>query len=402
MNREIKINITESIEKKIGRSNWIKWKFSDLVKNIVEKVTPKKSGLEQYIGLEHLDAESLKIKRFGKTSELKGDKQKIYKGDFIFAKRNAYLKRVAIADFDAVASAHSMVLRAKSENILPEFLPFFLLSEIFWQRAIEISVGSLSPTINWKSLAKQKFLLPPKDQQAKLNKLLWSIEDLIECDWKLLNKAHINIEVKSSELIWKSKFPRKPVKSFATKNINKFVDGDWIESKDQSENGIRLLQLADIGIRKFINKSSRFISKETFERLKCFEVLPGDVLIARMPEPIGRACIIPSNEEKMITAVDCCIARVDPEINSNKFLMLLLNSKDFLHKANQLASGSTRQRIARKALEDIEVPKPKLNSQIKIVNEIENFMNTYHIIEKRITNSQSLKKSIINQIFYGI
>ena len=126
------------IENKINRSNWIKFKFSDLVENITEKASPKNSDLKHYIGLEHLDSGSLEIKRFGKTSDLKGDKQKIYKGDFILAKRNAYLKRVAIAKFDALASAHSFVLRAKEENILPSFLPFFLLSDQFWSKAIEI------------------------------------------------------------------------------------------------------------------------------------------------------------------------------------------------------------------------------------------------------------------------
>ncbi len=125
-------DITKSIENKIDRTNWKKWKFSDLVENIVEKVVPKDSGLKKYIGLEHLDSGSLKIRCFGETASLIGDKLKIYKGDLIFAKRNAYLKRVAIAEFDAVASAHSLVLRPKSENVLPEFLPFFLLSEKFW------------------------------------------------------------------------------------------------------------------------------------------------------------------------------------------------------------------------------------------------------------------------------
>ena len=136
------LDITEAVTNKFDQVNWNTLEFTDLVENIVEKVVPKESGLEHYIGLEHLDSGSLHIRRFGKTESLKGDKLKIYKGDFIFAKRNSYLKRVAIADFDAVASAHSLVLRAKPENVLPEFLPFFLLSETFWERAIEISVGS--------------------------------------------------------------------------------------------------------------------------------------------------------------------------------------------------------------------------------------------------------------------
>ena len=185
------INIAEIIEKKIDKSKWVELKFSNICENIVEKVVPKKSNLNHYIGLKHLDSGSLKIRRYGQTLNLDGDKLKIYKGDIIFAKRNAYLKRVSIADFDAVASAHSMVLRAKSKNISPQFLPFFLLSDLFWKKAIEISVGSLSPTINWKSLAKQQFSIPPIDQQVKLSKILWSLNNLIEKEKELHSSLDI-------------------------------------------------------------------------------------------------------------------------------------------------------------------------------------------------------------------
>ena len=131
------MNITELIKKKINKSILVKYKFTDLFENIVEKVTPKKSGLENYIGLKHLDTKSLKIRRFGKTSEVEGDKQKIFKGDFIFAKRNSYLKRIGIADFDAVASAHSLVLRPKQENAVKDFLPFFYYQNSFGKEPLK-------------------------------------------------------------------------------------------------------------------------------------------------------------------------------------------------------------------------------------------------------------------------
>ena len=71
---------------------------------------------------------------------------------------------------------------------MPEFLPFFLLSERFWERAIEISVGSLSPTINWRALAKQEFLLPPKPQQAEIAELLWAMDDVVQNEIALSEK----------------------------------------------------------------------------------------------------------------------------------------------------------------------------------------------------------------------
>jgi type I restriction enzyme S subunit len=181
--------------------------------------------------------------------------------------------------------------------------------------------------------------------------------------------------------------------------LNKFVDGDWIESKDQSDSGIRLLQLADIGVREFINKSDRYISEETFERLRCFEVLPHDILVARMPDPIGRACIIENIGQKMITAVDCCIVRVEASHSYNRYLLHLLNTREFLHKANLLASGTTRQRIARKSLEEILVPKPSLQTQINIANKLDTLYDMIRLNKEKIKRSQSLQKSLINQIF---
>jgi len=193
-------NLTESFEASLDSTNWKSWPFSELVENIVEKVVPKESGLSDYIGLGHLDSKSLHIRRFGDTSTLEGDKLKIYKGDIIFAKRNAYLKRVAVSDRNAVASAHSLVLRPKCKNVDPDFMAFFMLSDYFLDRAIEISVGSLSPTINWKALAKQKFSLPPVEEQRRLVSVLSSLDCLLESRIKLIPIAETLIKSMKRDL----------------------------------------------------------------------------------------------------------------------------------------------------------------------------------------------------------
>ena len=185
------MNLENIINEISDKSKWKSFRFDELVTNRVEKVTPKDSGLEFYIGLEHLESGSLHIKNFGETSSLIGDKLTIYRGDIIVAKRNAYLKRASLCHIDAVASAHSFVLKMNKDNVDERFFPFFLISEYFWDRAIKISVGSLSPTINWKSIAKQEFLLPPKAQQAELADLLWALDEVIEKDLELLEKLEV-------------------------------------------------------------------------------------------------------------------------------------------------------------------------------------------------------------------
>jgi len=136
----------------------------------------------------------------------------------------------------------------------------------------------------------------------------------------------------------------------------KFTDGDWIESKDQSDSGVRLIQTGNVGVAEYQDKPSnkKWISEETFDRLHCEEVYPGDILISRLPEPAGRACIMPFLGTKMITAVDCTIARTAPDI-SNKFLVQHLSSQAYFDDVNTCLAGGTRQRISRSNLADFDV-----------------------------------------------
>lgn len=143
-------------------------KFEKIATNISERVEPKKTELTTYVGLEHLDADNLKIERTGTPDDVIGTKLKIYKGDIIFGKRRAYLRKVAVSHFDGIASAHSMILRANEKNIEKNFLPYFMQSDTFMSRAVQISEGSLSPTIKNKTLAVQEFILPKKEKQKEL------------------------------------------------------------------------------------------------------------------------------------------------------------------------------------------------------------------------------------------
>ena len=143
-------------------------KFENIAYNISERVEPKQTELTTYVGLEHLEADNLKIERTGTPDDVIGTKLKIYKGDIIFGKRRAYLRKVAVSHFDGIASAHSMILRANEKNIEKEFLPYFMQSDTFMSRAVQISEGSLSPTIKNSTLAKQEFILPKKGKQKEL------------------------------------------------------------------------------------------------------------------------------------------------------------------------------------------------------------------------------------------
>ena len=128
------------------------------------------------------------------------------------------------------------------------------------------------------------------------------------------------------------------------------VDGDWIESKDQSPEGIRLIQTGNVGIGEYLDKPSRakYISEETFKRLNCTELDCGDILVSRLPDPIGRACVVPEYVGRAITAVDCTIIRLNPEKCDTQYFVQYTQSELYQNRLSQFFAGSTRTRISRK------------------------------------------------------
>jgi len=158
---------------------WKMLKFEDIGIHISEKIAPGKTELGRYVGLEHLDSESLRIKRWGAPSDVIGEKTRVRPGEVIFGKRRAYQRKLAIAEFDCICSAHAMVLKANENAVRKDFFPFFLQSELFMEQALRISVGSLSPTINWGTLKKQEFPVPPLAEQKRIAEILWAVENSI-------------------------------------------------------------------------------------------------------------------------------------------------------------------------------------------------------------------------------
>jgi len=184
-------------------------------------------------------------------------------------------------------------------------------------------------------------------------------------DYNLSAERFKHREKKSSKNEWKA----------LGEIVDFMTDGNWIESKDQSESGIRLIQTGNIGIGEYKDKGekARFISEETFQRLHCTEVFPGDVLISRLPDPVGRACQVPWLQTKLITAVDCTILRFNQTKIIPKLFVNYTKSEKYYDAIKPFLTGSSRSRISRKNLESIKIPVPPITVQEQIVAEIESY-----------------------------
>ena len=182
---------------------------------------------------------------------------------------------------------------------------------------------------------------------------------------------------------------------------DKFTDGDWIEAKDQSNSGVRLIQTGNVGVAEYLDKpnNKKWVSKETFEALHCEEVFEGDILISRLPEPAGRACIVPNIGTKMITAVDCTIVRVSEKIN-NEFLLQYLSSQKYFGEVNTCLAGGTRQRISRSNLADFDIPVPTQKQEQQAIGHFFRNLDSLITLQQRKYESlKHIKAALLQKMF---
>lgn len=179
-----------------------------------------------------------------------------------------------------------------------------------------------------------------------------------------------------------------------------FTDGDWIESPYITDSGIRLIQTGNIGVGEFLDKltTKKFISKHSFRLLGCKWVRPGDLLICRMADPIGRACMVPNYVGDSITAVDCTIYRPSPDMANASYMLHRLNSAEQLRKAADIAGGSTRQRISRNNLGAMVVPLPPLPEQRRIAEILDTLDEAIRKTEKVIAKLQQMKQGLLHDL----
>ena len=160
----------------------------------------------------------------------------------------------------------------------------------------------------------------------------------------------------------------KTIAETAAPITNSFTDGDWIEAPHIRQQGIRLVQTGNIGVGEFLDKAEdrKFISQESFAALGCKALQTGDVLICRLADPVGRACVVPDYIGDAITAVDVTIYRPNPKLLRSRFAMWQMNSLSALNRCDVLAGGTTRKRISRLNLGRLPLAVPKIEEQITI------------------------------------
>jgi len=355
------------------RTGWRRLPFGAFADSINVRVEPSDAADEIYVGLDDLDSGDLDIRRWGKGSDVIGTKLRFRKGDIIFGRRRAYQRKLAVAEFDGICSAHAMVVRAKPEIVLPEFLPFLMMSDGFMTRAVEISVGSLSPTINWTTLKVQEFDLPPFGQQRRVADVFRAVQRQAAA-YRIVHDA-VSVLRAATFAAALSRFEQGggayvPLESVCIRT----AQSGLYKGPEFIGKGTKTVHMGELFAHDVIGagiEMSRTLLTER-ERNK-YALLEGDLLFGRRSivlEGAGKCCLVGPLDEPVI--FESSILRVTPDQARvlPPFLFEWFRSSSGRAAIKRIRSFTTISGITGSALNSMAVPCPALAEQLQIIESL--------------------------------
>lgn len=388
-------------EKKL-KPGWKVWRFDQIATNVNVRIdNPSESGMEHYVGLEHLDPDSLRIRRWGSPDDVEATKLVFKKGDIIFGRRRAYQRKLGVAEFDGICSAHAMVLRAKPEVVLPEFLPFFMQSDLFMNRAVEISVGSLSPTINWKTMAVQEFALPDRNEQRRLVELFKAFEEMTSAHEAALSAANCFYDSLREDVFGEDADRLHLNELILDIQAGKSFVG--IDEPPRTDDCKAVLKVSAVGKRAFLPQESKtLISQHEF--LHEHAVRLGDVLISRAntPDLVGLACYVERDYPNLMLS-DKTLRLVPKQGVPSPLLVEALRttaSRQYL-KANATGTGGAMKNISQAKLRAMPVRFPPKDAWPELESLLESAIAAISRLSERLEETRSLQRRGLSELLGG-
>jgi type I restriction enzyme S subunit len=389
-------------ELNIDKTNWKLVKFSDVAFEPKETMKDIVSdGIEHVVGLEHITSGDIHLRNSASIDESTTFTKKFAKGDVLFGRRRAYLKKAAVAHFDGICSGDITVFRAKS-NLLPELLPFIVNNDKFFDYAIQHSAGGLSPRVKFKDLANYEFQLPPKDQQAQLAELLWAMDEVIEKE----KENHVKYESFYKRYLFETvagTLSKNKWKTYTFGELGETFGGLTGKTKDDFGEGSPFITYMNIYSNTKINPAQvdyvRILDSENQNQVKY-----GDILLtgsSETPQEVGMSSVVLDDLKGYYLNSFCFGFRL------HDFKTLLPEYARFLMRGNEVrkfmflrAQGSTRFNLSKTTVKTkLKISLPKIDEQKEIIIKLEELESNLLKFQTKLQSSQSLQKSLINQVF---
>ena len=378
------------------KDEWKIVKFGEIAREIrLTTQTPIEDGLEFYIGLEHLDPQSLRIQRKGIIAEDNPSFTRAFKaGQILFGKRRSYQKKAAVADFDGICSGDIIVMEAVPGKIIPGLLPFIIQSDMFFDWAIKTSSGSLSPRTKWNALAEFEFPLPPIERQEEITEVFNKIQHTLYSVIKMQKISSLLLTSIISDHIGKIQKAGAclmPLSSLGDwkgggtppKNNKNFWTGGsipWVSPKDMSTG--KLSSTIDKITNNAIQKSAT-------------NLLPADSILFVTRSGILRHTLpIAIIDVPMTFNQDIKALSVKEHFNPYYiWIILQFYAPKILQDCSKV--GTTVESIDFNLLKKFELSIPERNLQDQIVEVWQNQMNLFNTLKQK----EQFMKSISTQVF---
>ncbi|MBD8387424.1 restriction endonuclease subunit S [Dysgonomonas sp. BGC7] len=288
---------------------------------------------------------------------------------------------------------------------------YLYFSNYFYGQVMQMTAKSSVDSVRREMITKMAILLPPLKEQQAISEALSDIDALISALNKQIEKKKNIKQGAMQELLtgkkrlqgFADKWEEITLEKIAGSYSNRFIDGDWIESPYIVDSGVRLIQTGNIGVGHFKeNNNKRFISESSFNLLNCKEIFGGDILICRLAEPAGRACIAPDLKEKMITSVDVTIFRPLESLYDKYFISYIINTDKWFKDIAERCGGTTRTRIARSKLGTVKLILPSTKEEQTAIAQILTDMNNeIEQLEKKRDKYLQIKSGMMQQLLTG-
>jgi len=394
---------------KLDKSKWQKVQFGDVVKKVNNKIDPNEYGSDVVIQGGHINKRDFHIREYENKKELgylgPAFHMGFKKGQILYVSRNPHLMKVGYPHFDGICANTTFIMETKNEDILSnDLIPFIMHSDTFIEQSVANVRGGVNPYVNWGDLACIEFLLPPKDQQAKIAELLWAMDDVIEREIEVHDKLVITKKTVSKAKIdfgYNSKSKTLP-SNWRMMKINEFSEvkagsTPLRSNKDFFENGkFPWIKTLDLNNDK-IYGSEECITQLALDKSSCKMRAKGTVLVAMYGgfNQIGRTGLL---EIEAATNQAISAVMVDKDVIIPEFLLLVLNTKiDYWKKV--AISSRKDPNITKDDVENFPVSIPPLHEQRDILLKSNSTLDSIQKLDSKISKSKSLQKSLINQVF---
>ena len=315
-----------------------------------------KTGI-RIVGLEHLTPSSVTLSSWSEDTENTFTKE-FSKGDVLFGRRRAYLKKAAVAPFDGICSGDITVIRAIEDKVDPDLLPFIIQNDYLFDFAVGKSAGSLSPRVKWTHLKEFTIDLPSMPEQIKLAETLWSINETKNAYEDLINRTD---ELVKSQFIEMFGELDKNTKQFPVKKlseISSYWNGLTYKPADAVEDGTGTLVLRSSNIQNgaLAFEDNVYVNCDIKEKLLVQE---NDILMCSRNGSaalVGKTALIKGLVEPTTFGAFMMIIR-------SEYYSYLKTYFEMPFFRNQISTGtSTINQITGKMLNEISLPIPDMDT----------------------------------------